>query len=141
MDTIEYSEHIETGIQNWSFISNWLKESILNEGYSVGVLSFVFMSDLELLDYNKKFLDHDYFTDVITFDNSDFEVVGGDILISVDRVKDNANSLKINYKEELLRVLIHGILHLCGYKDKVELDVMKMREKESEYLKKVNFEI
>jgi rRNA maturation RNase YbeY len=79
-------------------------------------------------------LNHDYYTDIITFDYSENDVVSGDLFISFDRVKDNANTYGISFENELKRVVYHGILHLCGYKDKTEKDVIEMREKENYYL-------
>ena len=138
---IVFIENIDTRVSNWSKIELWVKFCIDNEEKKVGNLSFVFMSNEELLSYNQQYLNHDYFTDVITFDDCEFPVVNGDILISLDMVKFNHKQLKISYKEEFLRVLIHGVLHLCGYKDKLELDILEMRGKEEFYLQKVNFEL
>lgn len=138
---IEFIENYELGFINTREIELWLTETINNENLIVGNLTFVFMSDDELLDYNIKFLDHNFYTDVITFDYSFGNEVGGDILISVDRIKDNAKELSKAYNEEILRVVVHGVLHLCGYKDKSEVDIKIMREKENYYLEKVGFDV
>ena len=138
---VDFIENIETNVKDWAPVKNWIMDCVVNEGKSVGVLSFVFMSDEELLTFNRKYLNHDYHTDVITFDNSEFPVISGDVLISVEMVLYNCNILKISYKEEFLRIIIHGVLHLCGYKDKAELDILEMRRKEEFYLGKVTFEI
>lgn len=99
-------------------------------------LDYIFCSDKYLLKMNRSFLKHDYFTDIITFDlSSTKNKVQGEIYISLDRVIDNARSLKIPIKEELLRVIFHGALHLCGYKDKRKKEALTMREKEDEYLR------
>jgi len=135
---IEFIENIESlNVFNYRIIERWVHDSVNNEGLEIGDLTFVFMSDEELLDYNIRFLDHDYYTDVITFDNSKGKVVNGDILISWERILDNANSLNTDYLSEFLRVIIHGVLHLCGYKDKEEKDIKIMREKENFYLNRV----
>ncbi len=111
----------------------WLAE---NEGHSTESLSIIFCSDEYLLDINKQYLNHNYFTDIITFDLADmpgFPLVG-EIYISVDRVKENANEFKTAVSVELHRVIFHGILHLCGYKDKKKSDKALMTEKENFYL-------
>jgi len=138
---INFIENIDTGVNNWNAIQNWVQSSIENEGKKTGVLSFVFMTDEELLTYNRKYLNHDYYTDVITFDDSDLLTINGDILISLEMIKNNHKELKISYKSEFLRVIIHGIMHLCGYKDKEDLDIIEMRKKEEFYLNRVAFEL
>jgi rRNA maturation RNase YbeY len=99
-------------------------------------LNYIFCSDKYLLDINQKFLQHDFFTDIITFDLSEApNYIVGEIYISIDRVKENALLMKTNREEELLRVIFHGALHLCGFKDKKQSDIKIMREKEDQYLK------
>ncbi|MDP2337748.1 MAG: rRNA maturation RNase YbeY [Bacteroidota bacterium] len=115
--------------------SNWIKTVIFSEGKIAGDISFVFCSDDYLLDMNKKYLDHDYYTDIITFDYVEDKNINGDIFISIDRVKDNANEFSTPFANELNRILIHGILHLLGYKDKKKNDKKLMTEKEDYYLK------
>ncbi len=98
-------------------------------------LRYVFCSDDMLLDINRNFLQHDYFTDIISFGLSEIgEPIEGEIYISIDRVRDNAQLLGQTYKEEMLRVLFHGALHLCGYKDKTKSEIITMRAKEDQYL-------
>lgn len=98
-------------------------------------INYVFCSDTYLLNINRNFLSHDYYTDIITFGLSEpSEPVEAEIYISVDRVKDNAGQLGVSFKEEMLRVIFHGALHLCGYKDKKKSDITLMREKENHYL-------
>jgi rRNA maturation RNase YbeY len=106
----------------------------LAESKNIGDLSFVFTDDDYLLEVNKQFLDHDYYTDVITFDYSVADVISGDIMISLDRVMDNAKQLNCSFEAELYRVCFHGVLHLCGYKDKTPSDENTMRSKEDFYL-------
>jgi len=141
MNEIEFIQEVKLQVKNWVSIKEWIISCVADENKTVGCLSYVFMTDEALLVFNKEYLNHDFYTDVITFDDSDFPMINGDILVSVDRIKDNSNQLKTNYKEEFLRVIIHGVLHLCGYKDKVPNDELVMREKERFYLEKVAFEL
>jgi probable rRNA maturation factor len=105
------------------------------EQTELGEVRFIFCSDPYLLDINRQYLQHDYFTDIITFNLSEKgEPVRGEIYISVDRVKENAKTLGVFFKEEMHRVIFHGILHLCGYKDKKPAEIRQMRAKEDEYL-------
>lgn len=115
-------------------ISGWIKETIISEGKLPGDISFIFCSDIFLLEVNKQYLNHDYFTDIITFDYVEDGVISGDIFISCDRVKENANEFGVAFLDELSRIIIHGILHLCGYKDKSKKDKLLMTEKENFYL-------
>lgn len=119
-------------------IANWLKEVILFEGKRVGEISIIFCSDEYLLDVNRKYLDHDYYTDVITFDYVEGEMVSGDIFISLDRVSENARNLNLSFLEELDRIMVHGVLHLLGYKDKSKKDKILMTEREDYFLKLLN---
>lgn len=114
--------------------SKWIKQVIASEEKRVGDISFIFCSDSYLLDVNKKYLEHDYFTDIITFDYVEGLVISGDIFISVDRVNENSVEFKTTVTDELNRILIHGILHLLGYKDKQKKDKLLMTEKEDFYL-------
>ena len=133
---IEYDliEDVSPNFAKWDSLFLWVSKTIELEGFVTGNLNFVFMSDDNLLSYNRKFLNHDYYTDVITFDNCDYPVINGDILISIDRILDNSSSLKVNYFDEFCRVVIHGVLHLCGYKDKTDTDELLMRQMEEKYL-------
>lgn len=106
-----------------------------SEGIEVDKVHFIFCSDSYLLDINQQYLQHDYLTDIITFDlSSDLSNVIGEVYVSVDRVKDNANVYNVSFFDEMLRVLIHGALHLCGYDDKSVSETIVMREKESCYI-------
>ena len=116
----------------------WIKQVIDEHCKKVGDVSFIFCSDTYLLDVNKQYLDHDYFTDVITFDYVEGDVVSGDIFISVDRVEENAKSFSTSFSNELNRVIIHGILHLLGYNDKTDTDKLIMTGKEDLYLNLLN---
>jgi rRNA maturation RNase YbeY len=102
--------------------------------HQTGHLSFVFCTDDYLLEINKKFLNHDYYTDIITFDYNESHTVSGDLIISIDRVKENALIHKCTFQLELYRVIIHGVLHLLGFSDKTEIQRKKMRELENLFL-------
>jgi len=105
-------------------------------------LTYVFCTDEYLLGINRDFLQHDYYTDIITFDLSENpKQIIGEIYVSIDRIKDNAKTLNTSLKEETLRVLFHGALHLCGYKDKTKTDIIKMRKKEEQYLSLYNLSL
>jgi len=121
-------------------ISLWIQQSITNEKFELVSLNFIFCSDNYLLNINQEYLNHDYYTDIITFDNSlEPNHVEGDIFISIDRVKENADQNSVPFPEELKRVLIHGVLHLCGYNDKTIEEKALMTEKENAYLTLANF--
>jgi probable rRNA maturation factor len=109
---------------------SWVKKIIQGEKKTAGDINFVFTSDEDLLKVNRQFLKHDTYTDIITFDYSEGKKLNADIMISLDRVEENAKKLKVTFKEELRRVMIHGVLHLCGYKDKTAKDKVVMRKKE-----------
>lgn len=115
-------------------IIKWLTNSVNSLGYSIGELSFVFCSDDYLRKLNIKHLNQDYFTDVITFDYSKEMSLIGDVFISTERVKENAKLFNVSFNEELFRVIIHGVLHLCGFKDKTKEEKAEMRSKENDFL-------
>lgn len=125
---------IKTSFRNRKLIKNWINKTIKKEGFKLGELSYNFCTDEELLRVNIEHLNHDFYTDIITFELNEDRHIIGDIYISIDRVKDNAKQNKTSYTNELMRVLIHGVLHLCGYKDKTKKDAALMREKEDYYL-------
>lgn len=115
-------------------MKSWIQEVIRLNNHQTGHLSFVFSTDDYLLDVNKKFLNHDYYTDIITFDYNESDIVSGDFIISIDRVKENALIHKCTFQIELYRVIIHGVLHLLGFSDKSEIQQKEMRESEDLYL-------
>ena len=123
-------------LSNTKDLNLWLNSVIMEEGMIIGELVYVFCNDEYLLKKNIRFLNHNTLTDVITFDYSDDKIISGDILISTERVVENAKIFKVNYLTELHRVMVHGLLHLLGYKDKNEKDANTMREKENYYLNK-----
>ncbi|MFD2964845.1 MULTISPECIES: rRNA maturation RNase YbeY [Olivibacter] len=135
-----FTEEIKYTIKNKLLLKQWIKDAIANEGLKPGEISFIFCSDEYLHKINVEYLNHDTYTDIITFDNSDdVFVIAGDIFISIDRIKENAKSFLVKEVDELHRVIIHGILHLCGYLDKKPVDKKRMTEKENEYLSKRSF--
>jgi len=123
-------------LSNTEDLNLWLNSVINEEGMVIGELVYVFCNDEYLLKKNIQFLNHNTLTDVITFDYSEEEIISGDILISTERVVENAKIFNVNYLTELHRVMVHGLLHLLGYKDKTEKDANTMREKENYYLNK-----
>lgn len=127
-----FQEDIIYQLRQRTEIRSWLKSIAKKEKYSILELNYIFCSDEYLLQINKNFLDHDYYTDIITFDNSEVKgKIEGDIFVSIDRVRDNAHQHKTSLKQELHRVLTHGLLHLTGYKDKTSEENKMMRKKEN----------
>lgn len=117
-------------------IKKWLTKSIAEEKKQVGQLDFIFCSDEYVLNINQEFLNHDYYTDIITFDytTENKSKISGDIYISLDRINENAKKYNISFTDELHRVMIHGVLHLIGYRDKTHEEKITMRSKENQYL-------
>ena len=109
----------------------WLKELAALEGYKIGDINYIFFDDEYLLGVNQQYLQHDTYTDIITFDYVEGKILNGDIYISTERVRENARIYQVDFENELKRVLSHGVLHLCGYKDKTDADAAQMREKEN----------
>ena len=128
-------QYINTDKISTKDISNWLKDVTTKEGKEIGELVYVFCNDDYLIEKNNQFLKQDTLTDVITFDYCNEGIISGDILISTERVKENALKYEVDFLTELHRVMVHGLLHLLGYKDKSESDTALMREKENYYLK------
>ncbi len=121
-------------LENQKSIIRWIEEVISFHQGKIVIINYIFCDDDYLLKINQEFLQHDYYTDIITFDNSVGKQIEGEIYISIDRVKDNANIFTIDFEEELKRVIIHGVLHLLGFKDKTEQQQKQMTEKENEAL-------
>ena len=120
--------------------SNWLTGILISENFELGTLEYIFCDDAYLLKINQDYLNHDTFTDIITFDYTEGSIVGGDIFISVERVKENAITFNVDFKNELHRVMAHGLLHLLGFKDKTDDEVIVMRIKEEEKIKMFHVE-
>ncbi len=136
MGTIKFfTEDIAHKLASSTKTKQWIKSIIEAEGFTLGAVNYVLCSDEYLLEMNRQYLDHDYYTDILTFDNSESDTeIEGDIFISLERVHENAGSESIPPDEELRRVLAHGILHLCGYDDHAAEEKANMRKKEDYYL-------
>lgn len=132
---ISFNYEIEFNLHNDKQISEWISNTIISENCKVGEINYVFCNDNYLHKLNVEFLNHDTLTDIISFDYSVGKELHGDIFISIERVVENAKDFKVKFNQELQRVIIHGILHYCGYKDKTDDDAKLMREKENHYLK------
>tara|TARA_R110002072_G_scaffold22615_1_gene79391 strand:+ start:224023 stop:224439 length:417 start_codon:yes stop_codon:yes gene_type:complete len=132
---IEFYSESEFQLNNANEVSSWISEVISSEGYEEGEIIYIFCDDEYLLKLNRQFLEHDTLTDIISFDNSLGKQIHGEIYISVERVAENSTIFKTNFTDELHRVIIHGILHFCGYKDKSDTEEVEMRRKEDEALR------
>lgn len=129
-----FTEDVRFPFRQKRFTSKWLKFVAQHEGRKLGDISVIFCSDPYILDVNKKYLQHDYYTDIITFDYCEGDVLSGDLFISVDSVRENASFYGTDFENELNRVIVHGVLHLIGYDDHTEEDIAVMRSKEDFYL-------
>jgi len=129
-----FSEETEFQFEKSEFFSRLFAYFESTEQTPIGALNYIFVSDAYLLKMNQDFLSHDYFTDVITFDYTEGEILSGDVFISVDTVAKNAGEYQVDFENELFRVMIHGLLHLAGYDDKSEEEQKIMRSKEDFYL-------
>lgn len=134
---INFNYETDFALSNEDALSKWIVDCIKNEGYSLEEINYIFCDDEYLHKLNVEFLNHDTLTDIISFDYSVGKIIQGDIFISVERVEENAIDFKVSFIEELHRVIIHGVLHYCGYKDKTPEDSYLMREKENLYLKRL----
>lgn len=132
---INFNYETDFSLNNEEEISIWINETIVSENHILDEINYVFCDDDYLYKLNVEFLNHDTLTDIISFDYSVGKNLQGDIFISVQRVVDNAKDFGVSFEEELHRVIIHGVLHYCGYKDKTDDDAKVMREKENHYLK------
>lgn len=126
-----YSEN-DFEFQEEKSFDTWIRKVISSEEKQLGEINYIFCDDHYLYKINLKFLEHDTYTDIISFDNSEGDELNGDIFISTDRVTENAKEYNVDFSDELKRVMIHGILHLCGYGDKTESEAALMRQKEDE---------
>jgi probable rRNA maturation factor len=135
-----FEEDITYTLKNKTTVRQWVTETIQAEGYKLKELTYIFCSDNYLLQINQQYLNHDTYTDIVTFDNSEIaNTIVGDIFISIDRIRENALKYNHSETEELHRVIIHGALHLVGYTDKSAPDKKKMTLKEDFYLNKRSF--
>ncbi len=131
-------EKIKFNLKKKITIKLWIAMVLRLEKKQVGQINFLFTNDEEILKKNIQFLQHNTYTDIITFNYCKDKIINGDIIISIDRVKENAEKFKSDFEEELKRVLIHGVLHLCGYNDKKTADTELMRKKENWALKQIS---
>lgn len=130
-----FTEDVKYNLKDKLALKAWIKKTIQSEGYRLDELNFILCSDEYLLRINQEYLDHDTYTDVITFDNSEVsKTITGDIFISIERIIENAKQYKLQTRDELHRVMIHGTLHLLGYKDKGKAAKQLMTQKEDEHL-------
>lgn len=129
-----YNEDVPFNLKGKTLLRQWIRRVVESYGFKTGNLSYVFCSDEKILEVNRQFLQHDYYTDIITFDYDEGGKVCGDMYISVDTVRTNAEQYAPSFEREMRRVIIHGVLHLCGLKDKEPDDEKKMRAAEEEAL-------
>ena len=130
---------VEPRLKHKTALKRWINDCILAENKKTGNINIIFCSDNHLLEMNRTHLEHDYYTDIITFDFTYNNVISGDLYVSIDRIKDNAIKNSVTLENETYRVIIHGVMHLCGYKDKTKKDIEMMREKEAACLSKIQF--
>ena len=128
--SIDFVYNTDFELSNKEHVSDWVLRVVKSKGYKLGNLVYAFFNDEDLKDLNIKFLNHDYYTDVISFDETTDQVISGNIAISVDRVKENATQIGVDFEEELHRVMIHGVLHFIGFNDKTSSEKKEFREQE-----------
>tara|TARA_B100000768_G_scaffold46743_1_gene45574 strand:- start:1199 stop:1621 length:423 start_codon:yes stop_codon:yes gene_type:complete len=131
---VEFIYNTPFNLENEKKTSEWLQKAIVSENFSTGEIVYAFFNDEELKKLNNKHLGHNYYTDVISFNDSNEKVLSGNIAISVDRVKENSVEFNSTFHEEMRRVMLHGLLHLMGYNDLIEKEKTEMRNKEDEIL-------
>jgi rRNA maturation RNase YbeY len=131
---LEFHSENDFKLDDLEQLRDWISLSITKMGKQAGDLNYIFCNDDYLIKINQDYLNHDTYTDIISFDYSDKDILSGDIFISTERVEENANTFQVSFKEELRRVLIHGVLHFAGYKDKSEEESKEMRKQEDKYL-------
>ena len=129
--SIDFVYNTDFELSNKEQVSDWVLRVINSKGYKLGNLVYAFFNDEDLKDLNIRFLKHDYYTDVISFDETADKVVSGNIAISVDRVKENATQMGVDFEEEMHRVMIHGVLHFIGFNDKTSTEKKEIREQEA----------
>ena len=137
---ISFNYETDFELENETHYEDWISRIIESEGFEEGEINYIFCDDEYLHKINVEYLDHDTLTDIISFDYSVGNVLQGDIFVSVERVQDNAKDFNVSFEEELKRVLSHGVLHYCGYKDKSPKDEALMRSKEEEKMKMFHVE-
>ncbi len=131
-----FFQNVKVSLTNRTHLKNYIRTIFKKEGKELESLNYIFCTDNALLDINRKYLKHDFYTDIITFNLSENSAIRAEIYISIDRVRENARKLGVSFKSELHRVIFHGVLHLSGYNDKTKAEINKIREKEDFYLDK-----
>ena len=131
-----FCEDIKFNLPQKRLYKTWIKQIVESEHKILGDLNIIFCSDSYLLELNQKYLSHETFTDIITFDYGEAQKISGDIFISIERITENAAIFKVDFEDELLRVMAHGVLHLCGYKDKQKADKTVMTDRENDNIKR-----
>ena len=129
--SIDFVYNTDFELSNKEQVSDWVLRVVNSKGYKLGNLVYAFFNDEDLKDLNIRFLKHDYYTDVISFDETADQVVSGNIAISVDRVKENSTQIGVDFEEEMHRVMIHGVLHFIGFNDKTSSEKKEIREQEA----------
>ncbi|WP_405563948.1 rRNA maturation RNase YbeY [Polaribacter sp. Asnod6-C07] len=137
---ITFNYETEFNLKYEKILENWINNIVIDKGFEIGEINYIFCDDVYLHKLNVEFLQHDTLTDVISFDNSLGKLINGDIYISIERVEDNAKDFKVSFDDELHRVMIHGVLHYMGFKDKSEEEKKEMRSEENKALSIYNLE-
>lgn len=132
-----FNEEIKFNLKHKALLKKWINNAIVEEKFKNGAINFIFTSQEEILRINQKYLDHNYFTDIITFNYCENDIINGDVYICIETVKNNSTCFNVTFSEELHRVIIHGVLHLVGYNDQKEEEKHLMREKENFYLERL----
>lgn len=138
---ISFNYESDFSLEQEEAYASWIETIVESENKVLGEISYIFCDDDFLHNINMQYLNHDTLTDIISFDYTEGDVISGDIFISIERVEDNANDFNVPFEEELKRVLAHGVLHYCGYKDKSDTDALLMRAKEDEKIKLFHVEL
>lgn len=133
-----FFQGVKTSLANRSLLKKYIQSIFKKENKKIDSINFIFCSDKDLLEINQKYLKHDFYTDIITFDLSETKAIRAEIYISIERIRENALKLGVLFKSEVHRVIFHGVLHLCGYNDNSSTEKKKIRKKEDYYLKKYN---
>jgi probable rRNA maturation factor len=129
--SIDFVYNTDFELSNKEHVSDWVLRVINSNGYKLGNIVYAFFNDEDLKSLNIRFLNHDYYTDVISFDETADQIVSGNIAVSIDRVKENASQIGVDFEEELHRVMIHGVLHFIGFNDKTNAEKKEIREQEA----------
>jgi probable rRNA maturation factor len=138
---ISFNYESDFSLEQEDLYASWIETIVVSENKILGEVSYVFCDDEYLHTINMQYLHHDTLTDIISFDYTEGDIISGDIFISIERVEDNAKDFNVAFDEELKRVLAHGVLHYCGYKDKFDEDALLMRTKEEEKIKLFHVEL